>query len=200
MMVSFSVSGSLHFLFMDWKHVGEINAAGRRAYSELKNICVWDKMVGSRGFYRSRHELIFVFKSGKARHIDNIGIGKGKRYRTNVWAHKGLNTGGSSRLQDLADHPTIKPARLLADAILDGTHPGGIVLDPFGGSGSTMVAAHMTGRRARLIEIDPHYCDVAVRRWQSFAKADAIHAPTGETFNARAERLARERAAVAEVV
>ncbi len=197
MMVEFSISGSLHYIFMDWRHTIEIGQAGRRAFTELKNICVWNKTVGSRGFYRSQHELIYVYKSGKARHIDNIGIGKGKRYRTNVWTHKGMNTGGSDRLQALEDHPTQKPARLLADAILDSTQPGGIVLDIFGGSGSTMIAAEMTGRRARLIEIDPRYCDTTVRRWQTYAKADAVHAVTGETFNAREARLVRERAAAA---
>jgi DNA modification methylase len=201
MMVEFSVNGSLHYAFSDWKHTLEFGQAGRRAFTELKNICVWDKTVGSRGFYRSRHELIYVFKSGKARHIDNIGIGKGKRYRTNVWTYKGMNTGGPERLQALQEHPTQKPARMLADAILDCTQPGGIVLDPFGGSGSTMIAAEMVGRRARLIEIDPHYCDTSIRRWQSYAKADAVHAITGETFNACAERLVRERSApVAEVL
>jgi DNA modification methylase len=198
-MAEFSISGSIQMSFMDHRHVVEIITAGKRAYTELKNIVVWDKGVGSRGFYRNRHELIFVFKSGKARHIDNIGVGKGKRYRTNVWTYRGANTGGATRLKDLEDHPTVKPARMLADAILDCSQPGGIVLDPFAGSGSTGVACEMTGRRARLIEIDPHYCDVAVRRWQEFAKADAIHAATGETFNARAERLARERAVPVEV-
>ena len=124
-------------------------------------------------FYRSRHELIFAFKSGAAPHINSFELGQHGRYRTNVWEYRGVNTLKTGRLDELALHPTVKPVAMIADAIKDVSHRGGIVLDLFGGSGSTMIAAHKTGRRARLFELDPVYCDRILKRWETFAKDEA---------------------------
>lgn len=185
-LVTWSVDGSIHFVCMDWRHLGEILTAGESSYSELKNLIVWAKDNGGMGsFYRSRHELIFVFKNGTAPHINTFGLGQGGRYRTNVWEYRGANSGGAARLEELALHPTVKPVAMIADALRDCSHRGGIVLDVFGGSGSTLIAAHRTGRRARLVEIDPLYCDRTIRRWQVHAHDDAILLATGETFRER---------------
>lgn len=191
-----SADGSIHFHCMDWRHMAEMLKAGESVYSELKNLCVWVKDNGGMGsFYRSRHELVFAFKNGTAAHINNFGLGENGRYRTNVWSYRGVNSGGTKRLEELSLHPTVKPVAMIADAMRDCSARGGIVLDPFGGSGSTLIAAERTKRRARLIEIDPLYCDRAIRRWQKVARDDAIHSETGETFNARAARLNQEMAA-----
>lgn len=184
------------FVFMDWRHLHEVMEAGRRAYSELKNIIVWVKDNGGMGsFYRSRHEFVLAFKNGTAPHINNFELGQHGRYRTNVWQYAGLNSGGKARQDLLKLHPTVKPVKMLADAMLDCSRRGGIVLDPFGGSGSTMIAAERTGRRARLIELEPRYVDCTIRRWQQITHDEAVHAVTGETFNERLRRrtLARPR-------
>lgn len=181
---AYSNDGSIHFVFMDWRHIGELVQAGEQASLALKNVIAWVKDNGGMGtFYRSRHELVFAFKSGTAAHINNFELGQRGRYRTNVWEYAGLNSAGASRRDDLALHPTVKPVALLADAMLDCSHRDGIVLDAFGGSGSTMIAAERTGRRARLIELDPVYVDRAVRRWQTFAGETAVHAETGLSFD-----------------
>jgi DNA modification methylase len=178
-----STDGSIHMIFMDWRHMGEVLAAGETAYTELKNLIVWAKDNGGMGsFYRSRHELIFAFKNGTAPHINSFELGQHGRYRTNVWNYKGMNSFGGKRTQEIGLHPTVKPVALLADAIKDVSTRGAIVLDLFGGSGSTLIAAHKTGRRGYLMELDPVYCDRIIRRWQAFAKDDAILAATGETF------------------
>ena len=154
-----SADGAIHFVCMDWRHMAEILAAGKAAYSELKNLIVWVKDNGGMGtFYRSRHELIFAFKSGTAPHINSFELGQHGRYRTNVWEYRGVNTLKPDRMDELALHPTVKPVEMIADAIKDCSKRGGIVLDPFGGSGSTLIAAAKTGRRARLAELDPIYC------------------------------------------
>lgn len=190
-----SCDGSIHFVFIDWRHVDELVQAGRQAALELKNMIVWIKDNGGMGsFYRSRHELVLAFKKGKAAHINNFELGQRGRYRTNVWEYAGLNSGGASRLEELALHPTVKPVALLADAMLDCSHRNGIVLDAFGGSGSTMIAAERTGRRARLVELDPIYVDRAVRRWQAFAGENAVHAETGRTFAEHAAQAEGDRA------
>ena len=124
-------------------------------------------------FYRSRHELIFAFKYGTAPHLNSFELGQHGRYRTNVWEYRGVNTLKAGRLDELAIHPTVKPVTMIADAIKDVSHRGSIVLDLFGGSGSTLIAAHKTGRRARLCELDPVYCDRILQRWEVFAKDDA---------------------------
>lgn len=169
-----SLDGAIHFVCMDWRHMGEVLEAGAASYTELKNLIVWVKDNGGMGsFYRSRHELIFAFKTGTAPHHNSFELGQHGRYRTNVWEYRGVNTLKAGRLDELTLHPTVKPVALIADAIKDVSRRGGIVLDLFGGSGSTLIAAHKTGRRARLCEIDPVDCDRILRRWEIFAKDDA---------------------------
>jgi DNA modification methylase len=173
-LAGFSIDGSIHFVCMDWRHLQEVMAAGRANFAELKNLIVWAKDNGAMGsFYRSRHELIFAFKNGTAPHINTFELGQHGRYRTNVWEYRGVNTRKAGRQEELALHPTVKPVAMVADAIKDVSRRGGIVLDLFGGSGSTLIAAHMTGRRARLCELDPIYCDRIIARWEAFAKDDA---------------------------
>lgn len=186
----FSTEGSIHFHCMDWRHLAEMLAAGDGIYTELKNICVWVKENGGMGtFYRSRHELVFVFKSGAKPHINNFELGQHGRYRTNVWEYRGYSPAAKSSDDNFAIHPTVKPVQMVSDAIKDVSKRGGIVLDCFGGSGTTVIAAHKTGRRARLVEIDPLYVDVVIRRWQDYAKDDAVLESTGETF----DEVARSR-------
>src|SRR5215471_14270696 len=178
-----TVDGSIHQVCMDWRHMWEMLAAGRKVYSELKNLCVWNKTnAGMGSFYRSRHELVFVWKSGTATHINNFGLGQHGRNRTNVWDYAGINTMRAGRLEELAMHPTVKPVALVADAIKDCSRRGGLVLDPFCGSGTILIAAERTGRKARALEIDPAYVDVAVRRWQTYTGKSAVLAGPGETF------------------
>lgn len=178
-----SLDGSIHMIFMDWRHMVEIQAAGMAVYDEFKNLIVWVKDNGGMGsFYRSRHELIFAFKHGTAPHVNSFELGQHGRYRTNVWTCKGMNSFGGKRNEEIGLHPTVKPVALLADAIKDVSTRGSIVLDLFGGSGSTLVAAHKTGRRGYLMEIDPLYCDCILRRWQIFARDDAILESTGQTL------------------
>jgi DNA modification methylase len=173
-LVAHSVDGSIHFVCMDWRHIGEMLEAGAANYTEFKNLIVWAKDNGGMGaFYRSRHELIFAFKNGAASHINSFELGQHGRYRTNVWEYRGVNTLRTGRLDELALHPTVKPVAMIADAIKDVSRRNGIVLDLFGGSGSTLIAAHKTGRRARLCELDPIYCDRILQRWERFAKDDA---------------------------
>jgi DNA modification methylase len=186
-LVAGSIDGSIHYIFMDWRHAQEILAAGSAVYTELKNIVVWKKANGGMGsFYRSQHEFVFVYKNGKRKHRNNIELGKHGRNRTNVWEYAGAN-GFDGRNTDegalLAMHPTVKPVQMIADALLDSSARGEIVLDIFHGSGSTMIAAERTGRRAFAIEIDPIYVDVAVRRWQRHTGQKATHAATGRTFD-----------------
>jgi DNA modification methylase len=192
-LVSYSVDGSIHFWCMDWRHIEEVLAAGRSAYAEFKNLITWVKDNGGMGtFYRSRHELIFAFKNGTAPHINTFELGQHGRYRTNVWEYRGVNTRKSGRMDELALHPTVKPVQMIADAIKDVSRRGGIVLDVFGGSGSTLIAAHKTGRRGYLAELDPIYVDRIIRRWETYAHDDAVLEATGETFAqvARARHLA----------
>ena len=154
--------------------MGEMLAAGDGVYAELKNLIVWAKDNGGMGtFYRSRHELIFAFKNGTAPHINSFELGQHGRYRTNVWQYKGVNTLQAGRMDELALHPTVKPVQLIADAIKDVSQRGAIVLDLFGGSGSTLIAAAKTGRRAFVCELDPIYCDRIIRRWEAYAKDEA---------------------------
>jgi DNA modification methylase len=191
-----SAEGSIHQICMDWRHLGEMLAAGRKVYSELKNLCVWNKTnAGMGSFYRSKHELVFVWKSGTAVHINNFELGQHGRNRTNVWDYAGVNTMRAGRLEELAMHPTVKPAALVADAIKDCSRRGGLVLDPFCGSGTILVAAERTGRKARALEIDPTYVDIGVRRWQSYTGKAAVLAVSGETFEAVEEQRASRPAA-----
>jgi DNA modification methylase len=183
-LAAFSVDGSIHYICMDWRHIGELSAAGRSAYSELKNLVVWNKDNGGMGaFYRSKHELVFVFKNGTAAHINNFSLGQHGRYRTNVWDYAGVNSLKVGRDEELAMHPTVKPVAMVADAIRDCSRRGGIILDVFSGSGTTIMAAEQTGRRARAIELDPRYVDVAVRRWQKATSNKAVLAQSQATFD-----------------
>ena len=183
-LVDASADGAIHFVCMDWRHQGEVLAAARGTYSELKNLCVWAKTNGGMGsLYRSQHELVFVFKSGRAPHINNVELGTHGRYRTNVWSYAGANAFSATRDDDLAMHPTVKPVALVADAILDCSKRKGLVLDAFGGSGTTLIAAERTGRRGAAIEIDPHYCDVIVRRLAKACNLAATLEATGQSFD-----------------
>ena len=182
---SHSLSGSLHFVFTDWRHVGELLAAGTDIYGELKNLCVWAKdNAGMGSLYRSQHELVFVFKKGNGAHRNNIQLGAMGRYRTNVWHYPGISSFGRSTSEgDLFKlHPTVKPVALVADAILDCTARGEIVLDPFLGSGTTVIAAERTGRICFGMEIDPIYVDTIIRRWQAFSGKSAVHEASGKSF------------------
>ena len=175
--------GAVAYVCMDWRHMGELLAAGEQAFTELKNLVVWNKSNGGMGaFYRSKHELIFVFKQGTAEHTNSFSLGDTGRYRTNVWDYAGISSIGAGRSEELAMHPTVKPVALVADAIRDCSRRGEIVLDGFGGSGSTLIAAEKTGRAARLIEYDPIYCDTIIRRWERFAGKRAALASTGAVF------------------
>ena len=176
-----SMDGAIHYQCMDWGHVEEMMAAGRSAYSGLKNICVWAKDNGGMGsFYRSQHELVFVWKVGTAPHLNTIELGKNGRYRTNVWNYRGATKTGANA--ELAMHPTVKPVPMIMDAIKDTSKQGEMVLDPFGGSGSTLIAAHKSKRCARLIELEPKYCEVTIRRWEKLTRQKAVLDETGETF------------------
>jgi DNA modification methylase len=191
LLAAHSVNGSIHEIFMDWRHLREILTAGRRVYPELKNLCVWVKDNGGMGsLFRSRHELIFVFKSGSAPHVNNVELGKHGRNRDNVWCYPGVNTIRAGRLEELAMHPTVKPVALVADAIMDCSRRGDIVLDCFGGSGTTLIAAEKTGRKAYLMEIDPVYVDVTIDRYQKLTGKSVIHEASGLTF----DQLKAERA------
>jgi DNA modification methylase len=168
---------------MDWRHLQELLAAGHAVFSELKNLCVWNKSnAGLGSLYRARHELIFAFKSGTAAHINNIALGRHGRYRTNVWDYVSQSSLSGTSKSKLALHPTVKPVAMIADAMRDCSHRGGLVLDPFGGAGTTIIAAERTSRKARVIEIDPTYVDVSVERWQRLTGGTAIHGVTGEAY------------------
>lgn len=180
-----SLDGAIHFQCIDWRHMIEMQAACEASYTDYKNLIVWNKdNAGMGAFYRSKHELIQVWKVGRAPHLNNFGLGGKGRYRTNVWDYPGVNTTRRGRMDDLAAHPTVKPTAMVADAIRDVSKRGDIVLDPFCGSGTTLLAAERTERRARCIELDPLYVDVAVERWQNATGRDAIHQETGLTWSA----------------
>ena len=186
-----TVDGALHYICMDWRHVDELLAAGRGAYGEPKNLCVWVKdNAGMGSLYRSQHELIFVFKHGRQRHRNNVQLGQFGRNRSNVWHYPGANSfarcGAEGNLSAL--HPTVKPVAMIADAILDSSARGDIVLDGFLGSGTTVIAAERTGRRCYGIELDPVYVDTIIRRWQGLTGGSADHAASGRGF----DDLARE--------
>jgi len=183
-----SQPGSLAYYFIDWRHMKEILAAGLEVHGQMMNLCVWAKSNGGMGsFYRSAHELIFLFKNGTASHRNNVQLGKFGRYRTNVWNYPSANTFSRSGPDGdlLALHPTPKPVALIADAIKDSTARGALILDPFLGSGTAVIAAERTGRVCYGLELDPLYVDALIRRWQRRTKREAIHVESGETFGAR---------------
>lgn len=184
LVADYSEAGAISYICMDWRHSAELFAAGGIVFRELKNIAVWVKSNAGQGsFYRSQHEFIFVFKNGDAPHRNNVELGRHGRNRSNVWTYAGVNSFRAGRMDELSVHPTVKPVALVADAIRDCSRRGEIVLDPFMGSGTTILAAERVGRRGYGLEIDPLYVDVAIRRWQSFTGRDALLEATGQTFD-----------------
>lgn len=182
--VRFSTDGSIHYHCMDWRHIREILDAADGVYSAYKQLVVWKKggNAGQGAFYRSQHELVFVFKSGTAKHINNFGLGATGRYRTNVVEYAGANTFRKGRDEDLAAHPTVKPTAMVADFLLDCSNRGDLVVDPCLGSGTTLLAAHHTHRRSAGIELDPLYVDTAIRRLTSATRLTATLAGDGRDF------------------
>jgi DNA modification methylase len=190
-LAAFSIDGALHYICIDWRHLDELLVAGRDAYSELKNLCVWVKdNAGMGSLYRSQHELVFVFKHGRNGHRNNVQLGQFGRNRSNVWHYPGANSLSRSGAEGnlLALHPTVKPVAMVADAILDCSARGEVVLDGFLGSGTTLIAAERTGRRCYGLELDPGYVDTTIRRWQGLTGGSARHAASGRPF----DDLARE--------
>lgn len=176
--------GAIAFICMDWRHMRELMDAGDFAFDELKNLCVWNKTNGGMGsFYRSKHELIFVYKKGSAAHTNSFGLGDTGRYRTNVWDYAGISSMSATRGNELEMHPTVKPVAMIEDAIKDCSRRRELILDIFGGSGSTLIAAERTGRRARLIEYEPQYCDTIIERWQRLTGEQAILERNGCLFD-----------------
>ena len=182
-LIAFSQDGSMHFLFIDWRHLAEMVLATSQ-YAEQKNLIVWDKISSGMGTcYRSQHELIWVMKNGSAPHINNFLLGQKGRHRSNLWSYPGLNGAAPGRKELLALHPTVKPLALISDAIKDCSKKGGLILDCFAGSGTIIMAAERTGRRAAAMELDPHYIDVAIRRWQADTGQKAALAHDGRSFD-----------------
>jgi hypothetical protein len=182
----YSTDGALQYICMDWRYMPELLAAARRAYTEFKDLCIWVKDTASQGrLYRSQHELVFVFKSGKGAHRSNIQRGRRGRHRTNVWEYQCVNSSAPMTDENNGPdlHPTVKPIGLIADAILDCTVRGDLVLDPFVGSGTTVIAAERTGRICFGLELDPRALDTTIRRWQAFTRQSAIQESTGRTFD-----------------
>lgn len=187
-------NGGIAFVCMDWRHAQHLLTAASRAGLTLVNLCVWTKpQPGMGSFYRSQHELVFVFRAGDASHLNRVELGKHGRSRSNVWAYPSVNGLNQASMADHANHPTPKPVAMVRDALLDCTARGDIVVDNFAGGGSTLIAAEMIGRRARLIELDPIYCDVIIKRWQAFTGGEAVLAASGETFAEVSARQAEAR-------
>jgi DNA modification methylase len=179
-----SIPGAVHYVCIDWRHVAELIAAGGKVYDAMLNLCVWNKTNGAQGsFYRSQHELIGVFRVAGGSHQNNVELGRHGRNRSNVWTYPGVNSFGAGRAEALAMHPTVKPIALVADAVRDCTTKGDLVLDPFLGSGTTLMAAEKIGRRARGLEYEATYVDVAIRRWEAYTGRDAVLDGDGRTFD-----------------
>jgi DNA modification methylase len=188
---------------MDWRHLGELLEAGEGVYGETLNVAVWVKSNAGQGsFYRSQHEFVGVFRVGNEPHLNNVELGRHGRSRSNVWNYAGVNTFRAGRLDDRKSQPTVKPVALVVDAIKDCTRRDDIVLDTFGGSGTTILAAERVGRRAYTLEIEPRFVDVAIKRWQVFSRKDALHEASGLRFDEIADIRATVRAsdAVAAIV
>jgi DNA modification methylase len=168
---------------MDWRHIADLIEVGCGLYGEMLNLVVWNKTNGGQGsFYRSQHELIGVFRVGEQPHRNNVELGRFGRNRSNVWTYAGVNSFGTDRDDALATHPTTKPVALVADALLDCTARGDIVLDQFAGSGTLLLAAEKVGRVAYAMEYEPRYVDAGILRWQRLTKRDAVLAGDGRTF------------------
>ena len=161
-----SRNGAVHFVCMDWRHMEDVLAVGHPIYDDLLNVCVWNKSnAGMGSLYRSKHEMVLVYRVGSGPHANMVELGKHGRNRTNVWDYPSVNSMAGSRREDLALHPTVKPVAMVADAYQDVTRRGDLVFDMFLGSGTSLIAAERTGRRFRGCDIDPAYVDVAVERW-----------------------------------
>ena len=168
---------------VSWRHISELSEVGRQLYDEMLNIVVWVKSNAGQGsFYRSQHEFIGVFRVGEEPHQNNVELGRFGRNRSNVWTYAGVNTFVKGRMEALAAHPTVKPVALVADALLDCTARGDVVLDQFVGSGTTLLTAAKVARVAIGIEYEPRYVDVAILRWQRMTKLEAIFASDGRSF------------------
>jgi DNA modification methylase len=188
-----SRDGAVHYVCMDWRHIGELIDAGSAIYGEMLNLAIWVKSNAGQGsFYRSQHELVGIFRVGEEAHLNNVEPGRHNHSRSNVWHYAGVNTFRAGGLDELKSDPTVKPVALVADAVRDCTRRGDIVLDIFGGSGTSILAAERVGRRAYTLEIEPRFVDVAIKRWQAFSGKDAICAETGLSF----DEIASERATV----
>jgi DNA modification methylase len=178
-----SITGAIGYIFIDWRHVRLMQEAADGVLFELKNHIVWVKNAPALGsFYRSQHEFVLVYKIAEGRHVNNFALGQHGRTRTNVWNYGGMSSFGAGRDEALALHATPKPVAMLVDAMLDCSNPGDLVLDPFGGSGSTLIAAERAHRRARLIEISPTYVDTIVRRWERFSGEQALLLGTNQSL------------------
>jgi DNA modification methylase len=182
--------GGLAYVCMDFRHMRNVLDAADRNALKLLNLIVWDKGQGGMGsFYRSRHELIFLLARDGASHLNRVQLGKHGRDRCNVWSYRGMHGMGPEQKRARELHPTVKPLALVKDAILDSTKRGELVLDLFSGSGTTIVAAHDTGRRGVAMELDPIYADTTLLRWQAHSGKEAVLASSGKTFReVRAER------------
>lgn len=192
----YSRDGSLHYICADWRMIGLLTMVGKELFAQLMNVAVWVKSngAGMGSFYRSQHEMVAIFKHGTAAHTNNIQLGRMGRHRSNVWQYPGASGFSKNRKRDLEDHPTTKPLALVADAIRDATKPGDLILDPFGGSGTTLIAAELTKRRAALIEIESKYADVTLRRFQEQTGIEPVLLPDRIPLSAvRAERNANQR-------
>lgn len=192
-MAKVSVQGSLHYVFMDWRHLPDLVAAGRAVHEQWLNLCVWSKNnAGMGSLYRSQHELVAVFRKGRRPHVNNVELGRNGRHRSNVWSYAGTNSFSAEREDALNWHPTVKPLEMIVDIIKDASDRDEIVLDGFGGSGTTLIAAEQCGRRARLLELDPLYCDVILRRFIGASGQMPVLLSTGESFGEAEQRQARE--------
>jgi DNA modification methylase len=187
-----SRSGALHYIFCDWRILADVLTIGDGVYQQLINLAVWAKTnAGMGSFLRSQHELIAIFKKGRRAHINNVNLGTDGRHRSNLWTYAGANSFGHGRDEALAMHPTVKPVVMIAEAIKDASHRDDLILDPFGGSGTTLIACQDTGRRARLMELDPLYVDVICAR-AGREGMPVMLAETDQTFDeVRADRLVR---------
>ena len=173
-----SRDGAVHYVCMDWRHMDELGAAGSAVYDQLLNLCIWNKSnAGMGSLYRSKHELVFVYRVGKAQHFNAVELGRHGRNRTNVWDYASVNSLRGSRREDLDLHPTVKPVAMVADAIKDVTRRSETVLDAFLGAGTSLIAAERVGRRFRGMDIDPAYIDIAAQRWTAMTGQVAVLEP-----------------------
>ena len=189
--IAYLCDGGLFGTFIDWRGLPTALAAAAQLGLSQINLIVWAKTnAGMGSLYRSQHELLPLFKNGKGDNVNNVELGRNGRWRSNLWTYPGASSIGSDARRGLQNHPTVKPCAMLEDALLDVTHRGDIVLDPFLGSGSTLIAAERTGRRCRGVEIDPLYMDVMIRRYEAETGREAVPEAMSETF---AELAVRRR-------